>query len=690
MKFTIDIDTGGTFTHGFITGDGNAKTVTTPTTPHDLTVCLANCIKQGAKAFGVSLIDMLINTESIRYSTTTATNAMIQKTGSKIGLIVTKGFEDTLYAPQGKVEEPVYHILQKDMIASVEEDIDENGNIKRPLSQDEVIEKMQSLIDKGARTIVVSLRNANANQIHEKEIKRIIKEKYPSSYLGTTRVFLSSDISDEPGDYYQTTSALMDAYVHDILVKYLYKAEDDLRDSAYEHPLMICNSRGGVARVAKTKAIDTYNSGPVAGLNAAFNLGKVYNCNNVITVDIGGTSIDVGLVRDGIFSYESFPRISDITINVPMIDVYSVGFAGGSIINLDSKNNIMVGPKSAGARPGPACFNLGGMQPTVTDADVVLGLIDPNYFLGGRMKLNKEKAVAAIKRIADKLKATIPETALMIKNKADKDMQDAILIYLADKKINLDSLPNFISVVYGGAGATHCCGFNSGLKFNKTVVSPFASAFSAFGSSMADLLHVYSKYSPIQMFDGANYLQDYKKFNSIVNELYRKAQRDIKGEGYPVNSAKYNLELTMIDESSNTIRIIADKLELSSEADVKGLCTIFSNTRTRLTGTSAEVNKIFVHSIVFNALIDMPHWKFKATKLGSQDPGPAFKGEREVFWLPQNGYQNTPIYERDLLSPGNIIKGPAIVDGRDTTYVIPGKYSLTIDEYSNAIIMEER
>jgi N-methylhydantoinase A len=689
MRFTIDVDTGGTHTHGFIAGDGVAKTVTTPTTPHDLTVCLADCVKQAAEAFGVSVKELLLNADIIRYSTTTATNAIIQKTGSKIGLIVTKGYEDSLYAPDGKVNEAVYELVRRDMIASLDEEIDEKGKIVKPLDRGEVIEKMQSLIDKGARTIVISLRNANASDAHERKARQIIKEEYPGFYLGSVRVFLSSDISDQPGDYYQTTSTLIDAYIHDILVKYLYKAEDDLRKNAYQHPLMICNSRGGAARVAMTKAIDTYNSGPVAGMCAARNLGKLYGYDNVVTTDIGGTSQDVGLVRDGAYTYESLPRISDVTVNIPMIDVHSVGLAGGSIISLDGSNKIMVGPRSAGARPGPACFNLGGLEPAVTDANVVLGLIDPDYFLGGRMKLVRAKAETAIQnRIARKLKVSVPEAAHMIREATTAAMQDTIKRYLADKKVGLERLPDFISVVYGGAGPTHCCGFNKGLNFARTIISPFASPFSAFGSSMADLLHVYSKYGEIELFDGKSYLGDYARFNALVNEMHKRALRDIKSEGYSTDDARYSLELVMSRNGSGSLRVTTDKLVLASEADVKALCESFLQARGRLAGESEYTGSIRVLTTMLNAVVTMPHWQFQAVAPGGPDPRRALRGEREVFWSPEDGYKKTPIYDRDRLEPGNVVKGPAVIEARDTTYVVPADWVLSIDKYSNAILEE--
>ena len=395
--FTIDIDTGGTCTDGFFSRDGEFKTVKVLTTPHDLTVCLADCVKEGAKLFDVSVRDMLAATDVIRYSTTIGVNTLITKTGSKIGLIVSKGFKDSLYADDPKEAEPVFSLVPKEMIDEVHEDIDDRGNIITTLEKEDVLDSMQRLIDMGARAIAVSLRNSHVNPAHERKCKSLIKDQYPNYYLGSLRVFLASEISDQPGDFQRTNTIVVNGYIHDALVKYLYKAEDDLRNNFCAHPLMVAHSYGGVARVAKTRAIDTYSSGPALGVIGAGTLGEMYGFSNVITVDIGGTSLDLGLIRDGVHHYDMNPSITGFPVSVPMITTYSAPIASGSIARLDGSNNLKVGPKSAGARPGPVCFNLGGMEPTVTDADVVLGIIDPDYFLGGR--INKDRLTMAIDTI---------------------------------------------------------------------------------------------------------------------------------------------------------------------------------------------------------------------------------------------------------------------------------------------------
>jgi N-methylhydantoinase A/acetophenone carboxylase len=233
---------------------------------------------------------------------------LITRTGAKIGLIVSKGFKDTIYAKDQKEAEPLFDLVSRDMVVEVQEGVNDQGNITNSLNKDKVIESMQYLIDMGARAVAVSLKNSHLNPVHEKQIKKIIKEQYPNFYLGSVRVFLASEVSDQPGDFYRTNAVVINGYIHDSLVRYLYKAEDDLKANLYKHSLMIAHSHGGVARVAKTLAIDTFSSGPALGLLGAAKLGKLYHLESVMTVDNGGTSLDLGLIQNGALPYSYNPH----------------------------------------------------------------------------------------------------------------------------------------------------------------------------------------------------------------------------------------------------------------------------------------------------------------------------------------------------------------------------------------------
>ena len=682
MSFMIGVDTGGTFTDGFFTHNGDLKTVKVLTTPHDLTVCLADCIREGARQFGVSVQDMLAETDIVRYSTTVSVNTIIQRVGSKIGLLVSQGFKDSLYSSDAKAVEPIFSFIARDMIDEVIEEIDDKGKIKKPVDTEDLIVKMQNLIDTGARAIVVSLNNSHVNPAHEEQVRAIIKEQSPSFFLGSIRVLLASDISDQPDAFSRTNAAVINGYIHDAMVRYLYRSEDDLRANLYTRPLMVGHSHGGTARVAKTRAIDTYSSGPVLGVFGAELVGKAHGYTEVVGVDVGGTSLDIGIIRGGTHNYTLTPIVSGLPVSVPMIVTDSVGIGGCSIVKLNSSGGLQIGPRSAGASPGPACFNRGGIEPTVTDADVTLGFIDPNNFLGGKVKLNKDKAIAAIKRrIADPVKITVEEAACLIRETTEKNIQKEILRFLKEKGIEPDKLADFALVAYGGAGPTRYAGFTSGLKFGKILTSPYASTFCAFGFSTTDLLHRYSKYLPLTLFDGVNYLKDFKKLNEAVAQLTGVARRDIMGEGFSADNAGYYLEF-IGDGHLAAYNVKSEKIKLSSEEEVKQLCAQF--------GTPGEKGpaKVTVSTIILNAVVPMPHYELTSSPLAGEDPGRASRGERDVYWSPEVGYLKTPIYDRELLVPGNRVIGPAVVEAKDTTYVIPANKSYYIGEYSHGVLEE--
>jgi N-methylhydantoinase A len=682
MSFMIGVDTGGTFTDGFLIRNGDLRTVKVLTTPHDLTVCLADCIREGAQQFGVSVQEMLADTDIVRYSTTVSVNTIIQRTGVKIGLLISQGFKDSLYSSNVSSVEAIFSFIAKDMIAEVIEEIDDKGKIIKPINTEDLIVKMQNMIDMGARAIVVSLNNSHINPEHEKQIRTIIKEQSPSYFLGSIRVLLASDISDQPDAFYRTNAAVINGYIHDAMVRYLYRAEDDLRANLYTRPLMVGHSNGGTARVAKTRAIDTYSSGPVLGVLGAQLVGKTHGFSEVIAVDVGGTSLDIGIIRGGSHNYTLTPIISDLPVSVPMIVTHSVGIGGCSIVKLNNSGGVQVGPRSAGASPGPACFNRGGMEPTVTDADVALGFIDPNNFLGGKVLLDKDKAMASIKRrIADPMKITVEEAAYLIKETTERNIQEELLQFLKEKGIETDKLSDFALVAYGGGGPIRYGGFVSGLKFGRILTSPHASTFCAFGFSTTDLLHRYSKYLPLTLFDGVNYLKDYKKINEAVAQLMDIARRDINGEGFSSDNAGYYLELIGDNELAE-YNVKLEKTQISSEEEMKKLCAQFGRP-----GEQGSA-KIAISTVILNAVVPMPHYELTASPLAGKDPSAALRGERDVYWSSEVGYGKTPVYNRELLVPGNRVIGPAVVEAKDTTYVIPANKSYYISEYAHGVLGE--
>jgi N-methylhydantoinase A/acetophenone carboxylase len=671
MKYTIDIDTGGTFTDGFFVGDSQVKTVKVSTTPHDLTVCFMECIKAGAELFHVGVDDLLANTDVIRFSTTIGTNTLIERNGTKIGLLVSQGQEEGLEVVNEEEESP---LVYGEMVRPLKGAIGEDGNVTDELDREQVLSLSQQLLDKGARCLVVCLKNSVHNPGHERQVRSWIKEEYPRDYLGSVPTFLASDVTNFPGEQERINTAVVNAYIHARLVKFLYKAGEDLRKSFYSRPLLIVHATGGVARVAKTKAINTYNSGPAAGLMGVAALGRLYNISGLVSGDMGGTSFDIGLVRNGQPNFTLKPNIEGLNLSTPMVALKAIGSGGGSIAAV-RKGELHVGPQSAGALPGPACFGLGGANATVTDADVVLGCIDPAYYLGGRMKLDSEKAFQAIDgKVASQLNKGVLDAALAIRDKVDSYMASELKAVI--DSVHSEFKP--VLVIYGGAGPAHCCGIASYAGIRKIIAPQFASVFSACSLSGMDVWHIYSRRlghwikKDGKMTTGAG-------IDQVVNEMHAEAARDMRGEGVSESQVSYIVEFLL----SRGDDVPEGRVIIKGVDWLGKLSDAFQSQALKL----SEASQVFSPVTFLHATAAIPHYETVKQDLGPQDPTPALKGTRQVCWS-ETGMVTTSLYDRQKLIPGNVVAGPAIVEAADTTYAVREGWIYTVDAYANGIFEE--
>ncbi|MBU1670019.1 MAG: hydantoinase/oxoprolinase family protein [Actinobacteria bacterium] len=677
MALTIDVDTGGTFTDGFFADGDDFRLVKVETTPHDLTVCFRDIIERGASELGLSVEALLRRADSVKFSTTVATNTMIQKNGPKLGLIVTDGHESDLYSNDGGAER-LEGLVPTGMIAGV----DSEGGVPDP---DQVRAAVRRLLTSGARAIVVCLAGASEDPSAERAVKEMILDDYPKHYLGAVPVFISSELCTRPGDVERLNSTVVNAYLHRELARYLYKAEEDLRQSHYRRPLLIVHSTGGAARVAKTTALHTYNSGPVAGFLGSRRMGELYGLENIVSVDMGGTSTDIGVISRGNFDYELRPSVGGIAVNVPMIGINAIGGGGGSIAKVaPGGSSVEVGPESAGALPGPACYGLGGAEPTVTDADLVLGFLDPARFLGGRRTLEPERAAKAIReKIAEPLGVGLEEAAALVKGRVDEMVRLAIEEDIEGRGLDPG---DFAMFVYGGAGSTHCCGFGSG--FGSLYTFPSSAVFSAFGASTLDVTHVYEKVLSIELADGAGgYASDLERFNDAVAQMRAAAMRDLRGEGFGLDSAELTLDIE-VDWSSSTGRSLMVRspgLEIDSGRAVREVCSeAEAEISRRAPGEASGGHPIRARALRLTARSPVEHVSFVEHSPVGEDPRAALRGEREVYW--DGRFVSTPVYDRDLLECGNIVVGPAVIERDDTTCVLPEGRKMTVDRYLSGII----
>jgi N-methylhydantoinase A len=669
MKFTIDIDNGGTFTDGFFTGDGRLEWVKVDTTPHDLTVCFLKCIEEGAAKFGLTLPQFLHETDVIRFSTTHGTNTLIQRSGPRLGLIVTKGFEQSLYDPSGR-SPALDFVVPAEMVVGIDsQDID----------REQVRLAIRRILGRGARMIVVSLHRAHLDPAAELKVREVADDDYPKHYLGAVPMLLSSEVSTTTDDASRTNVALLNAYFHPDMVRFLYKAEDDVRKLGYRKPLLVVHADGGVARVAKTTAIMTHNSGPSAGVLGTCHMARLYNLPYVASMDIGGTSADISLVINGRQGYKRETTFEGLPVKLPVIEVYPAAAGGGSIARPIDGKKVKVGPDSAGAMPGPACYGLGGAEATSTDASVVLGYIDPDYFLGGKRKLD---AALAQQVIDEKLAAPLGLSREACGRLVTEAMEDICAEDIAGLiKAGNYNPADFVLFSFGGGGGLYCAGIADKVGIPRVYCFRFSAVFSAFGSSCADVLHTYESLSHLTLKRGGG-LAQVQAFNKTVKGLEDAVLRDMRGEGFPPEKVVFSLELEA--ESGGTSAALESPVTLlEGPGDAARLLDAFA-----AQCGIGPVDEINVHVFRLRATSPAAHPELATYKPAGQDPARALKGHRQVYW--KDGPAKTAIYEQSRLACGNVVRGPAVIESEDTTILVPKGKKYTVDHLLNGVIEAAR
>ncbi len=706
MSAAIDVDIGGTFTDCYVTYGGRHVWCKTRTTAYDLSVGMNEAIEEAARRLDLGLDKLLEETEIVRYSTTLAMNRLIERRGPKLGLLLTDGFTDTTIIGKGtswadgipvkyqrnlaRISRPE-PIVPKELIVGVKERIDSSGEIVRPLDERHLLTQIQYLVDKGVRGFVVALLWSFLNPVHERRIKEIIEEEYHAAYLGAMPVFLSSEVAPRIYEYPRTMMAVLNAYLHQSMYEELSGISDELRERRYRRPMMMIHNTGGMASVLRTSAVNTYNGGPVAGIMGSAEIGRLYGYGHVVTTDMGGTSFDIGMVAEGSPRFYQFmPVIDRFLVDATIIDTHSIGAGGGSIARVNEliANRVEVGPESAGSMPGPACYNQGGLEPTVTDVDVVLGYLNPDYFHGGAMKLDKERAERAVyERVAKPLGTTLEEAALIVKKIVDGNMGQAIWRETVLKGFDPR---DFILFAFGGAGPAHCCGYARAAEMERVVIFPFAPVFCAFGSSSMDVVHLYERSRHLHLLDPVEhgYLSDYGAFNETVEVLRAEALRDFEGEGYSEDQLEFTLELDMkFGGQLNVKRATSPVLRVRSEADVVAIREAFEREYAGAyspMGLTPEAG-IEIYNFVLWARLPSAKPELPRFALEGTDPGAARGGSRRAYWQ-DLGWVDTPVFRLDLLRPGNELHGPAIVEAEDTTLVVEPEWHFRIGEYFDGIL----
>jgi N-methylhydantoinase A/oxoprolinase/acetone carboxylase beta subunit len=705
---SIDIDIGGTFTDCFAQLGSRVAWCKTRTTGFDLSRGMLQAIDEAASRLGVATADLLGQADIIRYSTTLALNSLLERNGPKLGYITTEGFEDHLLIGRGsqwsdglsfkeqrnvgRARKP-HPLIEREAMVGVKERMDHRGREVRPLDEEDFLRKLDHLVDQGVRGFVVCLLWSHVNPAHELRIRELIELEYGESYLGHTPVFLSSENSPRRLEYTRGTTTVLNAYLHASMYDELSGIGQRLRAGGYRAPLIMVHNTGGMASVLRSSAIQTFSGGPVAGLMGGAYLGHAYGFQNVVVTDMGGTSFDVGLIVHGSTRfYQLAPTIDHWLVDATMLDTHSIGAGGGSIarINADVGGRLEVGPESAGSMPGPACYGQGGREPTVTDADLVLGYVNPERFNGGRLPVSTARAERALRdKIAGPLGLSVTDAAVLVKQIVDAHMGAVIHKETVLKGYDPQ---DFVIFAAGGAGPLHACGYAEAAGMTRVVIFPFSPIFCAYGSSTMDVLHVYERSAHFTLFDGNTgaWLTDTSAFNEVVDALAAQAARDYSGEGLDAAAVEYALELDMkFGGQLNVKRVAAPSVRLEGPEHVRRLYQAFETEYSEAysplglnPGAGVEIDALVLKARLRQRPAPPP-------APGRAAAGPVSLGFRPAVWELGAGAIDTPVFEAAALQPGTKIDGPALVEAETTTTAVAPGWTLVVDERSAFILTRE-
>lgn len=652
---TVDIDVGGTLTDGLVRGPDKMVEVKVDTTPHDLTVCFLECLQEAADQAGYPDLESFLREVTVlRWSSTITTNVLAERKGPKVGLVVTEGYQDSLY---GDGES----LLINDLVAR-----NDIYGLPVKFDDEDVLTILRKLLEGGVRRVCVSLKDAFSDDTLERKVRRLIQEQYPDQYVGAVPVMLGSEGCRHPDDRTRTHYALLSAYVHDPLATSLFKAEDVLKDKyKFKGHLLIGNIDGGVARVAKTKALETLEVGPIFGIHGAAYWARKYNQDYVISLDVGGTTAKVGAIQHGRPVVVPETEILGVSLKWPSVFLRSVSIGGGTVASA-AGTELKVGPESMGAYPGPACYGFGGENATITDAFVTLGLLNPENFLGGRRLLDVEKAKEAIQNnVAGPLRLEIKDAAWQIKEKAEQ-------VVAAVVRHALDELgwheQNVALFAFGGNGPLFAPGVAEKAGISNITVFNFGAVFSAFGSSIADICHNY-QYGVFAAVSDTRLLEE------AVDKMMAEARRDMRGEGFTGTEIKWTIEIDFLIDGSPT------KEELFvEERDSGGVPAEIKNWLGKV--LASKPAKSTVQWIRVRALYPVAKYEVSERVTPKEERSPVKAvGQREVLWKGRT--RPFAIYGWQELVPGSKISEAALLESARTTYLVPPGWSFRMDGFGN-------
>ncbi len=682
MSFRVGVDVGGTFTDFLVAGAGRtARVYKSSTTPDDPTIGFFDGLEQAARDEGLSLTDFLQQVDTIVHGTTITTNAVLTSTGARTGFLTTKGFRDVLNMRRGLKERQFERYAQpaplvpRHLVQVAEERCNLDGQVLIPLEEDDVRAAARLFRSEGDEAVAVSYLWSFRNAAHELRTREILEQELPGVYLS-----LSTEILPQIRVYERHSTTALNAYSGPILKRYLSRLEGELQRRGYQGRLLIMQSNGGVMspQVAQRFASNTLLSGPAGGPGAGVFYGSTHGFANVITVDMGGTSFEAALIRGGRPGVTTDGTIGDHRIASPILDIHTVGAGGGSIARIETGGLLAVGPASAGAQPGPACYRRGGKLPTVTDADLVLGYLDAEAFHGGQLTLDLEAATRAVdEHVARPLGIDTVKAAEGIYQVVNANMASAIGVVSVQRGYDPRE---FVLIVAGGAGPIHAGPIARELEIPLVMIPRESSVFCAAGMLISDLQHDY-----VRTFARDIDRVDPAEATKLFREMTGSATQTLKEEGVPARSVQisYSMDLRYVGQF-NEVEVPFEFGRGLTAKVLDGVVADFHLRHDGLYGYSMKGTPVELINLRVTARGLTPKPEFARSAKARGSAAQALVGRRPAYF--DGRFVRTPVYNGLELHNGHLVKGPAIVQQPTTTIIVPPDYDLKCDEFDNYLM----
>ena len=685
--YKVSVDVGGTFTDCLVLGEeGELKQFKSPTTPQDPSLGFLACLEKAAKDFRRPLAAFLADVDLLIHGTTLATNTLINENGAKTGLITTQGFQDVIEIRRGykNIRASMYNVFvppYKPLVPrrhrlEVEERVLDSGKVLTPLNEEETRTAVAKLKEAGMESLAVCFLHSYANPQHEQRAAEIAREVFNGGY-----VTASHDILPVWREFERFSTTVVSAYVGPVVERYLNALVKRLEESGFKKNLLLMLSSGLVETVAHCvpRAVLLIGSGPAAAPAGASYIGESAKRRNLISIDMGGTSLDVCVIRDGEIPTTTESWVGEERVAIKMVDIHSAGAGGGSIAWVDSLGLLRVGPYSAGAEPGPACYGRGGKEPTVTDADLLLGYVPADFFLGGEIQLAREQAEEAVRKVAQPLGMTVPQAAQALFTTVNSFMADQITE--VSTKLGYD-VRDFALVVGGGAGPVHGAAIAELLSIPAVLIPSVAAAYSAFGMFAMDVGRNYAR----SYICGAKNI-DIEKVNRLYDEMEAEALAGFRANGIAPEQVVFRRSAEM--------RYAGQFHEV--EVELSGAAFTAQQLEATVNEFHRQHEKLYTFRMPWKAA-EFLTFRLRATAprapfhlrhidAGGPDGTGAIKRRRRCWF--EGREVDTPVYDGARLLAGARFSGPAIIEETTTTVVIPATFDCAVDQWKNYLLTRE-